>query len=268
MANHFNEIAAYRLSRSMGFHLVPVTTEVVLHTPQGDIVGSAQIFVRHSSVNRIETMAPPARMRLFDYIIGNVDRHDQNWRTLSDIPNRSVAIDHGMSFFHPEGFMPNHALSGDGVLIREQFILYREHIADMLTAQHWSDDQIGAVEQNLATIYYQLCALSASEWPSHVDSWIASMNAIPGYREASGNSLINFRTEINNWRRTAMIEQSQNMVPDLHTFRQLIDIRDHFDSHAAQIRGLVSDRQIEEIRHRILVLIDRVTALHPDWARH
>ncbi len=100
------EIAAYRLSRALGLHMVPATVEREF---RGD-KGSCQIWIE--AWNDMETvikkkLSPPglkalhnARnlclQRAFDNLIYNVDRHQRNYLIMDDW--RMVLIDHSRSF--------------------------------------------------------------------------------------------------------------------------------------------------------------------------
>lgn len=100
------EIAAYRLSRLLGVHMVPATVEREF---QGDR-GSCQIWV--DSWNNLETVLkkklnPPGIkamyfsrelcfQRAFDNLISNEDRHQRNYLIMDDW--RMILIDHSRSF--------------------------------------------------------------------------------------------------------------------------------------------------------------------------
>lgn len=100
------EIAAYRLSRHLGLHMVPATVEREF---QGDR-GSCQIWV--DAPLNMETMlkkklSPPGIknmhfhraihiQRAFDNLISNEDRHQRNYLITDDW--RMVLIDHSRSF--------------------------------------------------------------------------------------------------------------------------------------------------------------------------
>ena len=100
------EIAAYRLSRHLGLHMVPVTVEREF---QGDR-GSCQIWV--DSWITLETrqkknLNPPGikvnaffralfLQRAFDNLISNEDRHQRNYLIMDDW--RMILIDHSRSF--------------------------------------------------------------------------------------------------------------------------------------------------------------------------
>ena len=100
------EIAAYRLSRHLGLHMVPVTVEREF---QGDR-GSCQIWI--DAWNTMETIRkkklnPPGikansffralfLQRAFDNLISNEDRHQRNYLIMDDW--RMILIDHSRSF--------------------------------------------------------------------------------------------------------------------------------------------------------------------------
>jgi hypothetical protein len=100
------EIAAYRLSRALGLHMVPATVEREF---QGNR-GSCQIYVE--SWNNMETILkkklnPPGikamyfnralhLQRAFDNLIYNIDRHQRNYLIMEDW--RMILIDHSRSF--------------------------------------------------------------------------------------------------------------------------------------------------------------------------
>ncbi len=100
------EIAAYRMSRALGLHMVPATVEREYKGSRG----SCQIWV--DSWNTLETIIkkklnPPgikalyfARelclQRAFDNLIYNVDRHQRNYLIMEDW--RMILIDHSRSF--------------------------------------------------------------------------------------------------------------------------------------------------------------------------
>jgi len=100
------EIAAYRLSRALGLHMVPVTVEREFRGSRG----SCQLYV--DAWNNMETIVrkklnPPGikamynsrnlcLQRAFDNLIYNVDRHQRNYLILEDW--RMILIDHSRSF--------------------------------------------------------------------------------------------------------------------------------------------------------------------------
>jgi hypothetical protein len=91
------EVAAYRLDRVLEFDIVPMT---VLRTIRG-VRGSAQYFIQERKENLVPGVGKFTesfnRMAVFDYIVGNSDRHEDNWLYWVD-QDRVIAIDHGLSF--------------------------------------------------------------------------------------------------------------------------------------------------------------------------
>ena len=100
------EIAAYRLSRLLGLHMVPPTVEREF---QGDR-GSCQIWVdfwNNLETIRAKKLNPPSLkvngffralflQRAFDNLISNEDRHQRNYLITDDW--RMILIDHSRSF--------------------------------------------------------------------------------------------------------------------------------------------------------------------------
>jgi hypothetical protein len=91
------EVAAYEVSKKLGIE-VP-ETKFYLDKP-----GTIQKFVEGKTGSELawsenlETTKSPEGLKIavFDYVIGNVDRHDGNWIKQSD--GKLVAIDNGSSF--------------------------------------------------------------------------------------------------------------------------------------------------------------------------
>jgi hypothetical protein len=100
---HVREVAAARLSEALGFNLVPPTISLTIDGR----VGSAQLVVpgvrggTHEGFFRPDSQHPAANpvqrelLKVFDRIIGNPDRHGDNWLLDGDLP---VAIDNGVAF--------------------------------------------------------------------------------------------------------------------------------------------------------------------------
>jgi 2'-5' RNA ligase len=91
------EEAAYLLSRSLGFDLVPVTfvAEVDGQT------GSVQHYVMGAGDPQAPLNYSPEwveRAAVFDYITGQSDRRTANYLTHPDDPSRPIFIDNGLSF--------------------------------------------------------------------------------------------------------------------------------------------------------------------------
>lgn len=86
------EIAAYRIDRLLGFHLVPATVPIDI-----DGKGSLQAFMEQDGRGVEEYAAADSEiMGVLDYLMANTDRHSQNWMTQSD--GRPAATDNGLAF--------------------------------------------------------------------------------------------------------------------------------------------------------------------------
>jgi hypothetical protein len=96
------EVGVYALDRLLGFQLTPLTVPARLVDEHGDtLAGSAMYFVHDLTSPRELDGRKTDRLRLFDAVIGNSDRHMQNWLLLPD--GRVVAIDHNRAFeYRPE----------------------------------------------------------------------------------------------------------------------------------------------------------------------
>ncbi|MGW1740940.1 hypothetical protein ACWCPQ_19275 [Nocardia sp. NPDC001965] len=100
------EIAAFRVSELLGFGRVPTTVRTGgddIVGPDGERSGPGMIqeFIESTRNRPVEAypLAQQHQVAVLDYIIGAMDRHPGNWRTVDrgeylDI----VAIDHGRSF--------------------------------------------------------------------------------------------------------------------------------------------------------------------------
>ena len=88
-----NEVAAYATDQMLGFDLVPTTA--VLDVPSG--IGSVQEWVDGNRLP-VEFHDPidNQKMAVLDYVIGNTDRHSNNYITSAE--GRPAAIDNGLSF--------------------------------------------------------------------------------------------------------------------------------------------------------------------------
>ncbi|MCC6383058.1 MAG: SCO1664 family protein [Dehalococcoidia bacterium] len=93
------EVAAYRLSRLLGWPIVPPT--VVREGPQG--TGSLQLFVVHDQKSHffeqreLPDLVPQLqRIALFDFVANNADR--KGGHCLLDVDRRVWGIDHGLCF--------------------------------------------------------------------------------------------------------------------------------------------------------------------------
>ena len=129
------EIAASQLNDAWGFELVPTT----VWYRQGGQVGSLQLFAENTRMaGRIPMAARPVlerrlaeQLRVFDYIIGQRDRHGGNLLIrMVDNQVRPVAIDNGIAFHTtiPERafrFPPNFFRGHTGPLLAETHALIR-----------------------------------------------------------------------------------------------------------------------------------------------
>lgn len=95
------EKGAYLVSKTLGFNIVPVTEVRNVSAENFGIedVGSIQLFDygevadnAHLDDNEESIM----KLRIFDYVIWNYDRHDWNYLVTSD--GKTVAIDNELSF--------------------------------------------------------------------------------------------------------------------------------------------------------------------------
>lgn len=90
------EVAAYRVDHLLGLDLTPLTVPQTVVQNGDTVQGSAMYFIRNA-VSPVETERPkPDRLRFFDAVIGNTDRHQGNW--LLSSAGRPVAIDHNRAF--------------------------------------------------------------------------------------------------------------------------------------------------------------------------
>lgn len=90
------EVASYRLDALLDFDLTPMTVFARIAGSQGDtLAGSAMYFVAGGRSPGDEGVTKPDALRFFDAVIGNSDRHPDNWLLAGD---RVVAIDHNRAF--------------------------------------------------------------------------------------------------------------------------------------------------------------------------
>ncbi len=93
----YREVAAYQVSKALGWYLVPPTA--LRRGPHG--LGSLQLFIEHdpdvnyfSLDNRFEDQL--RRFALFDYVVNNTDR--KGGHLLLDPRGKLWGIDHGLTF--------------------------------------------------------------------------------------------------------------------------------------------------------------------------
>ncbi len=93
------EVAAYRLSRLLGWPFVPPT--VIRDGPYG--VGAVQVFIRHEEQSSFfdqreqdDLLPQLKRMAAFDFVANNADR--KGGHCLLDAERRVWGIDHGLCF--------------------------------------------------------------------------------------------------------------------------------------------------------------------------
>lgn len=96
MVSHNNgvqyEVAAYVIDQKLGLNAVPVTIEKKLNGQDG----SLQLRVENvQALEGTEAVSSSKRLALFDDLISNRDRHQDNMLLTE---NRIVAIDHGFAF--------------------------------------------------------------------------------------------------------------------------------------------------------------------------
>ncbi len=92
--NHLREVAAYRLSRLLGFPDVPATLAVV---EEGRGPGSLRTYVLGRVLEDDAGMdAKLEALNVFDFLIGSQDRHREN--VIISAGNVPVPIDNGLSF--------------------------------------------------------------------------------------------------------------------------------------------------------------------------
>lgn len=90
-SNYKREVAAFLVSETLGFHFVPET--YVFCGKHG--IGSIQKWIQHHG-NISTNHNQEGLFSLFDFVIGNVDRHSDNY--LVDENGELVAIDNELSF--------------------------------------------------------------------------------------------------------------------------------------------------------------------------
>ena len=90
------EVGAYRVDRLLGFDLAPMTVFARITDDGGDTLsGSVMYWVHDARSSREAGILKPDALHLFDAIIGNSDRHSDNWLV---VDGRVVGIDHNRAF--------------------------------------------------------------------------------------------------------------------------------------------------------------------------
>lgn len=90
------EVATYRVDRLLGIDLTPTTVPLVIVHDGDTLNGSSMYFIRDARIPAEAGLKKPDRMRFFDAVLGNTDRHGGNWLVGPD--DRVVAIDHNRAF--------------------------------------------------------------------------------------------------------------------------------------------------------------------------
>ncbi|MEO7163381.1 MAG: hypothetical protein ABI041_10720 [Bdellovibrionia bacterium] len=96
-----NEVAAYRIDQLFGFDLVPVT---ILRQAKDGSLASFQFYLQakyHAKDLGKGYQAKSKRLKFFDFLINNTDRHLRNWMYTSE--GKEVAIDHDHLSFVDRG---------------------------------------------------------------------------------------------------------------------------------------------------------------------
>jgi len=93
------EVAAYRVDRELGFGTVPTTVQRTSNGKDGsfqrwvDNANPGRYYMSRGAIKPNATQLK--RMKALDHVIGNLDRHGNNWLVSGKKP---VAIDNGSSF--------------------------------------------------------------------------------------------------------------------------------------------------------------------------
>lgn len=96
------EVAAYKIDQQLELNVVPIT----VHKNVDGVDGTLQLYV--SDADRTPLKNQPHSFSFLDYLLGNRDRFARNYFT---VQGRPVAIDHSLSFEHPN--VPEHFPSAD-----------------------------------------------------------------------------------------------------------------------------------------------------------
>ncbi len=140
-SNHLREVAAYRLSQLLGFPDVPPTIAVV-EADRGP--GSLRSYVTgHVLDGRQGDPAKLMELQVFDFLIGNQDRHNEN--VIVSMNNAPVPIDNGLSF----------PIQDD----RESFRLLGEHLELPLPPTSLLRNRLARVHPDSIAFLLRQCSL-------------------------------------------------------------------------------------------------------------
>ncbi|MEV6432014.1 hypothetical protein [Nocardia sp. NPDC051463] len=174
------EIAAFRLDEHLGFGRIPPTGRTKGRWVDGrsGAEGMVQKFVE-STFGRKDIHAYPEvqqqQMAVLDYVMGNIDRHPGNYRSVQKGDQLDVvAIDHGRSFPHAR-----YPLDID---IRSEFV--REHRGKVL------DDDILHSINNVDQESLRAALTDAGLSDNAVNGALARLNEINATRMIPGDTIV------------------------------------------------------------------------------
>jgi len=149
------EVAVYKIDSILGFYFTPLTIyrEVIL--PEGQSARGSLMYYIHNAKTAYQYFYPGKKyarvdsfksdkLRFFDAIIGNEDRHGANWLVRDN--DEIVAIDHNRTFQHQTGYWKEHLkrikdpLSLDSILQKFKNVpetVYDRNVKEYLTAQNY-----------------------------------------------------------------------------------------------------------------------------------
>lgn len=137
LANGNAEVAASVVDRHLGTGLVPLTVERELDGVKGTIQLKVNNLKKMGKDQDLE--AYPDHLRMFDYLIGNSDRHSANY--LFTAEGKIVAIDHGLAFKPP---MASYRDDVNMAIVQKETILKEKKQIE---------ESLRRVEQNKASLY-------------------------------------------------------------------------------------------------------------------
>jgi hypothetical protein len=238
--NHYHEIAAHRLDQAMGADLVPTTVEWVYKGRVGSLQYGMQIDPKANL-----PLPGVRRMRLLDYLMGNVDRHGGNEGCNS--AGDCFGIDHGLAFY--EG-------PADGLLIRSLYFDFRERSMDEIrltlrreiefegplteAAQREFDAR---VRRKWSKVYGQLWT-RLLEYPAEM--WTSSRPIV----DVIG------RERAEEWSSLVLERQIDFMVPDRATYEWVRALTPEIIR--SELQGVLPESEIQQVIHRRDTLLRRV----------